>query len=81
MKTQVGEITHFYPNIMVAVVKVVKDIKVGDKISIEGHATSFEQTIESMQIDRKPISAAKKGQEIGLKVDNLVKEKDKIFKL
>ena len=81
MKTQVGEITHFFPNVMVAVVKVDKDMKIGDKVLIEGHATSFEQTVESMQIDRKPINTAKKGQEIGLKVDNIVKEKDKIFKL
>jgi putative protease len=80
MKTQVGEITHFFPNVMVAVVKVAKDMKLGDKILIEGNITNFEQTIESMQIDRKPISAAKKGQEIGLKVDEVVKEKDKIYK-
>lgn len=81
MKQLIGKVTHFYPNIKVAVVKLEKDIKVGDKISIEGHGNSFEQTIDSIQIDRKSLNSAKKGQEIGLKVDTVVKEKDEVYKL
>lgn len=81
MKQLIGKITHYYQNIMVAVVKLEKDIKIGDKIVIEGHGNSYEQEIQSMQIDRKHINMAKKGQEIGLKVNNIVKENDQIFRL
>ncbi len=77
----VGEITHFFPNISVAVVKVLSPLKVGDKVKIEGHGSSFEQTIDSMQIEHDKIQTAKKGQEIGMKVNNPVKEKDLLFKI
>jgi len=80
-KKLVGKITHFYPNISVAVVEVVSEIKKGDKISIEGAHTNIEQTADSMQIDRKPIDAAKKGQSIGLKVVDRVREGDTIYKI
>ena len=63
MKQLLGKITHFFPNIMVAIVKVEKNISIGDKIVIEGHGNSFEQEVSSMQIEKKPIKVAKKGQE------------------
>jgi hypothetical protein len=34
-----------------------------------------------MQIDRKPVAHAHKGQSIGLKVQEMVKEGDKVFKM
>jgi len=34
-----------------------------------------------MQIDKNPIEKAKKGQSIGLKVANRVREGDKVFKI
>lgn len=76
-----GEITHFFPKISVAVVKVKSELNVGDKIKIEGHGNSFEQTIDSMQVEHEPIKTAKKGKEIGMKVVQPVKEGDLVFKL
>jgi len=76
---EVGEITHYFPKIGVAVVTVMKHIRVGDTIRIRGHATDFEQEVESMQVDQKNITEAKKGDDIGLKVDDLVKKGDKVY--
>jgi len=80
-KTEVGKIEHFYPKINVIVVTIKTPLRVGDKITIEGKTTHFEQTVDSMQIEHSNIQKAEPGQSIGLKVVNKVKEGDTIFKL
>jgi putative protease len=80
-KKLVGKIRHYFDKINVAVVDVENTINLGDEISIEGHTTNFTQKVESMQIDKNPIEKAKKGQSIGLKVVDRVREGDKVFRL
>lgn len=80
-KKLVGKIAHYYSKIGVGVIDLEGELKVGDKISIEGPTTSFEQTIESMQIEHKSVKVAKAGESIGLKVKDRVREEDKVFKL
>ncbi len=77
----VGEVTHYFSKIGVAVVKLRDTLKIGDKIRIVGGQRDFEQTVESMQIEHKDIQRAPKGKEIGLKVDQKVKEGDKVYKV
>lgn len=76
---KVGKVTHYYDKIGVAVVEIVKPLKVGDTIKISGHDKEFTQEITSMQIEHEQIQEAKKGQVIGLKVDQPVKENDEVF--
>lgn len=78
--TKVGEITHYYDKIGVAVVNVLGPIKVGDKIKITG-SNEFEQEIASMQIEHENVEKVGKGDQIGMKMDQPVKEKDEIFKI
>ena len=80
-KKLVGKITHFFTNISVAVVELEDELKAGDKILIEGATTSIEQDASSMQIDRNPVGSAGKGQAIGLKVKDRVREGDKVYKI
>lgn len=80
-KKLVGEISHYYPKIGVAVVEVKSEIKVGDRISIEGATTNFEQTVESMEIEHKKIKVAKPGDSIGLKVIDRTREGDLVYKI
>lgn len=78
----IGKITHYFTNIGVGVIEItVGDLKVGDKIHIKGATSDFEQTIESMQIEHESIEKAKKGDAIGLKVDQQVREGDQVFKI
>jgi len=77
----IGEVTHFFSKISVAVIKLKSVLKVGDKIKIEGHGKSFEQTVESMQVEHENIETAKKGQEVGMKVAEPVKEGDLVYKV
>ena len=78
--TKVGNVTHYYDKIGVAVVDVLAPLKVGDKIKITG-STEFEQEVGSMQIEHENIDKAKKGNQIGMKVDQPVRDKDEVFKV
>jgi putative protease len=80
-KKRVGVITHFFDKISVAVVKVEAPIAIGDELSIEGPQTNFKMKVESMQVEHQPIKAAKKGDDIGLKVPLPVRVKDVVFKI
>ena len=78
---EVGVVTHYYPHISVAVVKITSgSLKNGDSIRIKGHKTDFTQAVDSMQIDHEAIEEAKKGLEIGMKVADDVRENDKVYK-
>jgi len=78
-KEPIGEITHYYGNISVAIVKFNKNVDVGTKVHFKGAHTDFEQEITSMQFDHKDISSAKKGQTVGIKVNEKVREGDKVY--
>jgi translation elongation factor EF-1alpha len=79
--TKVGDIIHYYDKIGVAVVKVLSPIKVGDRIKISGHDQEFEQEIASMQVEHQNIDQAKKGDDVGMKVDQPVKDGDEVYKV
>lgn len=78
---KVGEVTHYYTRIGVAVVRVTAPLRVGDRIAIKGRTTDFEQVIESMQIEHEAIEEAKPGDLIGLKVVDRVREGDIVYKV
>ena len=78
----IGEITHFFPHVKAAVIKLKKDtLAVGDTIYIKGHTTDFEQKVKSLQINHEPVTNAQKGQEIGLKIGSKVRHGDKVYKV
>jgi hypothetical protein len=77
---EIGQIAHFFSKINVAVLNLTLPLNVGDCILVKGPSTDFEQTVESMQIDRKDILRADGGQSIGLKVIQPVKVKDMVYK-
>lgn len=77
-RTVIGKVTHYFPHVNAAVVKIVRPLAVGDTVEVIGHTTSFTQRIQSMQIDHVPIQKAKKGDEIGLEVKERVREHDQL---
>jgi putative protease len=48
---------------------------------VGGQDTDFDQEVESMQIDHKVVKSAKKGDSIGMKVDEKVHEGYKVYKI
>lgn len=78
----VGVITHFFPHVSAAVVKLEAALKKGDRIKIvAANGNEFEQEVSSIQIDRVEIEEAKAGDEVGMKVDQKVHEGMKVFKI
>jgi len=75
----IGEVTHFYKNIGVAVVKFNKTVSAGETVHFRGATTDFTQKLASMQFDHKDVDKAEKGKEIGLKVDERVRVGDEAF--
>lgn len=79
MDKKIGKVTHYYNKIGVAVIQVTGSLKIGDKIKIVGHDNEFSQEITSMQTEHQQIQKAKKGDDIGMKVDRPVKENDQVY--
>jgi len=77
----IGEVTHFYGDIKVAIVKFKKAVKKGVKLSFRGATTDFDQVLKSMQYDHKDIATAPKGKEVGIKVGKKVREGDELYEI
>ena len=68
LKERVGKITHYFDRIGVAVIELEATLSEGEMLSIEREGNAFEQKAASMQVDRKPVKSAGKGEAIGMKV-------------
>ena len=78
---QVGLVAHYYTKLGVAVVELSDILHVGDNIHIKGATTDFNQKVDSMQIEHNKMEKAGKGQSIGLKVADHVREHDVVYKV
>jgi putative protease len=76
----VGVVSNYFDHVGVAAIKLKTGLKNGDKIRVVGGQIDFEQTVDSMQIQHEPVSEAKKGDEIGIKLKEKVRKDYKIFK-
>lgn len=74
----IGLVTHYYDKIGVAIVKLEKAVKVGDRLKFVKGDDTFEQVVASMQVDRLPIEEGKPGQEVGIKVDQKIKDETRV---
>ena len=81
MAKQIGIVTNYFGHIDVAAIKLTDKLKIGDKIKFSGGDVEFEQDVKSMQINRKDITEAKKGDEIGIIVNEKVRKEYKVFKI
>lgn len=79
--TPLGKVTHFYDQISVAAVMLNKALKVGDKVRIGKNEKFVEQDISSLQLEHTAVKAAKKGQEVGMKVMGRVRPGDLVLKV
>ena len=78
----IGKVTHYFSNIGVAVIDLSAALSQGDEIRIMGGATTdFNQKVDSMQVDHKEVDRAKKGDSVGLKVLEKVREGYQVYKV
>ncbi len=78
---EIGKITHYYSHLSVGIIELSDFVRVGNRIRIKGSTTDFAQNIDSMQIEHRNVSDAKKGDLIGIKVANKVHPHGKVYKI
>ncbi len=81
MTDKIGEVTHYFTDIGVGIIKLEDKLEVGDKIRVKGSTTDFEQEVTSMEIDREEVQEAGEGQKVGMKTNERVREGDEVYKV
>ena len=76
---KVGTVTHYYGKVGVAILQLEAPLKVGDTVKFQGHGAEFDQPVTQMQVDHADVTEAAKGSQVGLKVDQPVKEGAEAF--
>ncbi|MDO8474537.1 MAG: hypothetical protein Q7S62_03290 [bacterium] len=70
----IGKVIHYYDKAGVAIVELQAELKVGDRIRIERGDNVFIQEVSSIQKEYQSLEKAEKGDSVGVKVDQEVKE-------
>ena len=79
---KVGRVTHYYDKIGVAIVELDGTLSVGDRVKFTKDGEDlFEESVESIQIEHEKRDTAAKGDVVGLKTKEAVKEGVEVYKL
>ena len=79
---KVGRVSHYFDKIGVAIIELDNTLSAGDKIKfVRGGEDLFEQVIDSIQIEHKKVDSAGKGEVVGVKTKESVKEGAEVYKL
>jgi putative protease len=81
-ENQIGVVVNYYVKASVAAIKVTRgSIAKGDLLKYKGHTTDFSEAVMSMEIENQPVEKALEGDLVGVKVNERVREKDKVYKV
>lgn len=79
---KIGKVIHFYDKLSVAIVELDGSLSVGDKVKfVQSGKDLFEQLVESIQIEHEKKDTAGKGDVVGLKTNEAVKEGAEVYKI
>jgi hypothetical protein len=81
METHIGEVTHYFNHISVAVLNLSGELKVGDTVRFLGTSIDFTQTIDSMEIEHQKVPTAGPKQEVALKTSQAVHKGTEVLKI
>ena len=78
---EIGSVADYFAHISVVALDLTGNLEVGDTLHFKGHTTDFTQEIKSMQIDNESVEKAGKGDSVGIKVKDRVREHDTVYKV
>ena len=78
--TPFGLVTHYFNHLSVAAVRLTAPLAVGDRIHIRGHTTDLVQEVASVEVDHAHVDQAMPGNDVSLKVEDHVRDRDLIFR-
>jgi translation elongation factor EF-Tu-like GTPase len=77
----IGRVSHYFGNISVAVIELKDSLEIGENIRIVGGENDFTQTVTSMEVNHQQVKKAKKGESVGIKVVQKVREGYRVYKV
>jgi putative protease len=78
----VGRVVNYFSKIGVAAIDLNEgELRLGDMIHIKGSTTDLTQPVDSMQINKVPVTFAEKGSSVGIKVQGRVRPGDQVYKI
>jgi putative protease len=81
-KEKIGIVFKYFAKPEVAAIRIESGtLNVGDRISIQGATTDFEQTVDSMEIDNEKVESAGAGQSVGIRTADRVRPNDIVYKI
>ncbi|MFO7871140.1 MAG: hypothetical protein R6V03_06875 [Kiritimatiellia bacterium] len=79
---EIGVVSHYFDKIGVAAVEITGgSLKLGDTIHIKGGTTDVTASVDSMQVEHDSVDSAAKGDAVGIRIGEKVREHDKVFKV
>jgi putative protease len=79
---KVGKVSHYYDKLGVAIVELDGALSVGDEVKfVHSGEDLFKQKVESIQIEHEKKDSATKGDVVGLKTQEAVKEGTEVYKI
>ncbi len=81
---KVGNVSHYYNHLGVAIIEVESPFAVGDTLKFIRRGDNeelFQQKVESIQEEHVSLEKAEKGKSVGVKVDQLVHKGVDVFKI
>ncbi len=80
-RVSIGTVEHFFDKVSVAAITLTGSLRIGDTIEIESQEGTVRLRVESMQIDRRDVSAASQGDSVGIRVDARVPRGSQVYRL
>jgi hypothetical protein len=80
-REQIGTVEQFFSRLMVAAVRLTGDLEVGDIIEIGTEEEAIRQKVTSMQIDRRDVDSAARGDDVGIKLKYAVDEGSSVYRI
>ena len=82
IKKDIGQVVNYYNKVGAAELRIWDDLKIGDKIIIQGQTTgSITHTIDSMQIEGKSVDNVGKDSNVAVLIPTKVRKNDFVYKL
>lgn len=81
-EVNIGYVKDYFAKVGVAAIEITEgQLTVGDTIHIKGHTTELTQRVDSIQLEHQTLERAERGQLVGVKVRERVRQHDRVFKI
>lgn len=77
---RVGEVTHYFQDIGVAIVATDESLEVGDEVHVLGANDDFTFEIESMELDHESVQQVGPNVEVGIQVPERAHEGSEVYR-